>query len=92
MFRTVLLQLLVAAVLLRDAAGKKDMAAYCGGETARIITPNWCLSVAPPAAACKAVVDELQYSIKSEDPTKTLQVSVAALVGGISSCSCGRYR
>lgn len=73
--------------LLLAGAQARDMAAYCGGElmcnslrTSRsvyshLVQPPTCVRF--PLPACKAVVDELQYAIKQEDPKKTLQVSRA---------------
>lgn len=71
--------------LLLAGAQARDMAAYCGGKLAASLRtsrtvhlqPRTCAHSPPPPPACKAVVDELQYAIKQEDPKKTFQVSPA---------------
>ena len=81
---------LALAALCMCTTAKRDYTAYCGGEVASYNSPAHCESLYHSflcpritcfssllAVACKAVIDEVRFSISKEDPYKTIQVSEA---------------
>ena len=91
--RAVIVALACCLAGLQVAAGRKDMATYCGGRFREIIAA---LSLSLSPAACKAVVDELSYEVGKMDPKKTIQVrereGVKVASGVCFSLQTGSYR